>query len=611
MPDFSTPNFSQRRSLSHSEHVPSPFLDYASLYLPTNLNEAFEIAEAMYYSNRTFAQAVEYVVSYFTGTDINVVTADEEKSAEYRKFMKQKLDIQSELFMIGRDVKVYGNSCISILAPFKRFLQCDKCSAVRPIQQLDYKFNLKNGFTFQCPSCKASAQALNPEDRPTLEENRIKLKRWPIKQIRIVSQPYGGSPEYFYEVPSQDVSMIQSGNKKYLEEVPWGMVQAVRANTLFQFADGMMYHLSIGNLSDIRMGEWGLPPVIAGFRDAYLAQILKRNNEAIALDHMLPIRFVTPASVGAGGDFMKGVNIASFGQQVLRSIERARKDPTGWQWMSVPVNYQLLGGEGKAFVVPQLLDQAQSDFLNGLGVPVELYRKNLSAQTAPFAARLFEAGEAMFLSALQGALSWIVDRVSAILNWVPCEVSLTRPTHADDIERRMLMLQMMMQGVAAEQDVLNLFGLDWKDTFKKRQAEQEFKMKEEKSYMDRMRKAEENEQIMAAPPGAGIAPPGMPMGGPAPIPGGVPPMPMNGVAGAGVGGMAKDLETFYADAQARVNEIMATAPLGSPMRRQILEQIKGQDPNLHAVVKSMLDQATQQAEGQAREQLRQPPPPGV
>jgi len=88
-------------------------------------------------------------------------------------------------------------------------------------------------------------------------------------------------------------------------------------------------------------------------------------------------------------------------------------------------------------------------------------------------------------------------------------------------------------------------------------------------------------------------------------------MPMNGVAGAGVGGMAKDLETFYADAQARVNEIMATAPLGSSMRRQILEQIKGQDPNLHAVVKSMLDQATQQAEGQAREQLRQPPPPGV
>jgi hypothetical protein len=619
MPDFQSPNFSQRRPLSHAEHVPSPFLDYASLHLPTNIHEAFEVAEAMYYSNRTFAQAVEYVVSYFTGTDINLITKDEEKAADYKKFLLEKLNMKSMLFLIGRDVKVYGNSCISVLAPFKRFLTCDKCGAAKPISSVDYKFTLTNGFAFQCSNCKKNCVVKNPDDRPTLEENQIKIKRWPIKQIRIVSQPYGGNPEYYYEVPPTDMNMISTGNKKYLEEVPWGIVQAVRTGTLFKFADNMMHHISIGNLSDIKMGDWGLPPVIAGFRDAYLAQILKRNNEAIALDHMLPIRLVTPASIGATGDAMKNINIGSFGAQVMRSIDRARKDPTGWQWMSVPVNYQLLGGEGKAFVQPQLLEQAQADFLNGLGVPVELYRKNLSAQTAPFAARLFEAGEAVFLNGLQGALSWIVDRISAILNWLPCEVVLTKPTHADDIERRMLMLQMMMQGIAAEQDVLTLFGLDWKDTFKKRQAEQEFKMREEKEYMQRMQKAEENQQIMTAPPGALIAGPGQAAGMPGGMMGGPnitgahgnanPPMPMNGVAGPTAAGPGKDLESFFADANARVNEIMATAPLGSPQRRQILEQIKAQDPNMHAVVKSMLDQATQQAESQGRDQLRQPMPP--
>jgi hypothetical protein len=457
---------------------------------------------------------------------------------------------------------------------------------------------------------------MNPDDRPTLQENEIYIKRWPIKQMRIVAHQYGGKPDYFYEVPPQDVQQIQAGNKKYLESVPWGLVQSVRSGTLFQFSDNMVHHFSLGNLSDIKMGNWGLPPVIAGFRDAYLAQILKRNNESIALDHMLPIRMVTPASVGVGGDFMKSVNIGSFGQQVMRSVERARKDPTGWQWMPLPVNYQLLGGEGKAFVVPELLEQAQADFLNGLGVPVELYRKTLSAQAAPFAARLFEAGETHFLHGLQTTLTWLVDRISAILNWIPCEVTLTKPTHADDIERRMLMLQMMMQGVAAEQDVLTLFGLDWKDTFKKRQSEQEFKMRSEKEYMDKMRKAEENEQIMSAPPGAMIAGPGAPMGAGA-IPGGpslggapgAPPMPINGVAGPMAAGPSKDLDSFFADAQARVNEIMATAPLGSPQRRQILDQIKGQDPNMHAVVKSMLDQITQQAENQGKDQLRQPAPP--
>jgi hypothetical protein len=618
MPDFSSSALQMpvRRSLSHAEHVPNPFLDYASLHLPTNLNEAFELAEMMYYSNRTFAQAIEYVVSYFTGTDINIIADDEEKANQYKKFLIEKLDLKSILFMIGRDVKIYGNSCISVLAPFKRFLTCDKCGASKLIQNIDYKFTLKNGFSFTCDTCKKHTTCLNPDDRPTLQENEIYIKRWPIKQIKIISHQYGGKPDYFFEIPQQDIQQIQLGNKKYLESIPWSLVQSVRSNTLFQFSENMVHHLSVGNLSDIKMGTWGLPPVIAGFRDAYLAQILKRNNESIALDHMLPIRLVTPTSVGAGGDFMKSVNIGSFGQSVLRSVERARKDPTGWQWMPIPVNYQLLGGEGKAFVVPQLLEQAQADFLNGLGIPVELYRKTLSAQTAPFAARLFEAGETHFLHSLQTCLTWIVDRISAILNWMPCEVSLTKPTHADDIERRMLMLQMMMQGQVAEQDVLTLFGLDWKDTFKKRQAEQEFKMRAEKEYMDKMRKAEENEQIMAAPPGAIIPGPGAPMGAGG-IPGGpnlgippmVPSMPINGVAGPMAAGPSKDLDSFFADAQARVNEIMATAPLGSPQRRQILDQIKGQDPNLHAVVKSMLDQITQQAESRGKEQLRQPMPP--
>jgi hypothetical protein len=178
-----------------------------------------------------------------------------------------------------------------------------------------------------------------------------------------------------------------------------------------------------------------------------------------------------------------------------------------------------------------------------------------------------------------------------------------------------------MQGVAAEQDVLNLFNLDWKDTYKKRQAEQEFKMKEEKAYMDRMQKAEENEQILGTPPGSFIPAPGQGMGGGEGVPGGPniqlgggpapaqQSMPQNGVAGPTAAGPSRDLDSFFSDAQARVQEIMATAPLGSPQRRQILDQIKGQDPNMHAVVKSMLDQATTQAESQGRDQLRQPMPP--
>lgn len=176
----------------------------------------------------------------------------------------------------------------------------------------------------------------------------------------------------------------------------------------------------------------------------------------------------------------------------------------------------------------------------------------------------------------------------------------------------MIMLQMMMQGIAAEQDVLSLFDLDWKTTFNKRQAEQEYKMKQEKEYMDKMQKMQQNQQIIESPTPAGIAAPGQvapgamgPNGGVIGdgSQGGAPPMPINGIGGGPSGG-SRDVDSMMADAQARATQIMQQAPLGSPARRQMLAQIRQSDPNIYPIVKDMLDQATAQAESQGRDQLR-------
>jgi hypothetical protein len=400
------------------------------------------------------------------------------------------------------------------------------------------------------------------------------------------------------------------------------MVEACKEDKQFQFAPGMIYHISCGNLSDIDFGPFGVPPCIASFKEAYLTQVLKRNNEVIALDHMLPIKMISPAgnSAGSGVDFMRNTNLGTFGQLVMRSLERAKRDPSGWMYFPVPVNYQILNGDGKQFAAPELLEQAQAEFLNGIGIPVEMYRKNMSAQAAPFAARLFEAGEVVFFGKLNSCTKWIVDRVSAILHWDATNASLVRPTHADDLDRRMILLQMMMGGIASEQDVLSLFGLDWKDTFKKRMDEQEFKMKEEKVRAERMQKLQDNEMILNMPPemmggmpgmdgGMGGMPPGAAspgMAGPPPSPMG----PVNGMVGGAPGGqMGTDVDSFLADAQAKAQEIAASYPLGSAERRQILSQLKQSSPELHAQVVALLDQMTDQAEAEGRNMLRQPAPP--
>ena len=56
-----------------------------------------------------------------------------------------------------------------------------------------------------------------------------------------------------------------------------------------------------------------------------------------------------------------------------------------------PLGYQVLGGEGKDLVPGELLLHAEDMQLNAMGIPVPFHRGDLTIQSAPMAARLFEA----------------------------------------------------------------------------------------------------------------------------------------------------------------------------------------------------------------------------
>jgi len=608
-------------NLSHGKVFPSPFLDQANLLLPRTLEDAYQLSMLIFYSNRAFAQAIEWICAYFTGTDIILTSSDEDTDSAYKVYLNEKLNIKDHLFLMARDYKIFGNSCVSVLAPFSRFLTCQSCGRTAPIQEVNWSFKMAKGFSFTCSSCGKRNDSIDPTDKPTQEGDDVVIKRWPIRHMRANAHPFSDKADYYYKVEESLASKIRGGDKKTLEEIPWGLVECVRLDRLFQFNRDMIHHMKAGNLSDSNVDVWGIPPVIASFRDAYLSQILKRDNEILALDHMLPIRMLSPAKqAGAVGgmDTMANVNLGSFGANALRFIERAKKDPSSWLWFPTSVDYTLLNGEGKSFVTPELLEHAQADFLNGLGVPVEMYRKNLSMQAAPMAARLFEAGEVVFQSQLNSSCCWIVDKVSAILNWKAVKAELMKPTHADDLDRRMILLQLMMAGVVSEQDVLSLFGIDWKDTFKRRQNEITHKLQEEKKFQESLHRAEENEMIMSGAAQQAMQMEqqggGMPMGAPGPdvgaggmvAPGGG----MGGDPTMGVGGPPMSsgvpVDTFMEDAHARAQQIAETTALGSIERKQALMTLKNTDPMLHAVVKAILDQMTAEAEAQGREQLKQP-----
>jgi hypothetical protein len=212
---------------------------------------------------------------------------------------------------------------------------------------------------------------------------------------------------------------------------------------------------------------------------------LRKMNEILTSDYLMPIRILSPEKPQeTGAAFMEGggkVDMSDWNRQMKAIVARHRRDPGSIHTLPFPPQYQVLGGEGKDLVPGELLMHGEDMQLNAMGVPPEFYRGTLTLQTAPMAARLFEAHWQHIPAAANTALQWIVEKITKELGWKECGVRLTPPQIADNLDHLMLLLQLMQTGQVTSTTVLGKLGLEKAEEMRRMKTEtlQEAKMQSE------------------------------------------------------------------------------------------------------------------------------------
>ena len=151
-------------------------------------------------------------------------------------------------------------------------------------------------------------------------------------------------------------------------------------------------------------------------------------------------------------------DLGDWNKQMRMAIANHRRDPASMQTIGFPVDYQVLGGEGKELVPGELLIQGEDMQLNAMEIPPQFYRGDLNLQTAPMAARLFESHWQHVVDAANTFLRWIVGKVSDELGWKPLGVRLSKPRIADNMDQLMLLLQLLPTGKISDTSVLEQLG---------------------------------------------------------------------------------------------------------------------------------------------------------
>lgn len=580
-----------------TQWFPDPFMDYSGMHTPRNLRSMLRWCEQFWARNGTYRMALERVVAYFL-TKIEILDVSDETKKNYEDFLNNTFKATSVMQLVGLDSMFYGNSFTSQFVPFRRHLRCSCCSLDRPISQMAYTYR-DSKFFAACPECKGRCEH-EMIDRRSMEHDRLKIIRWNPHQMNILFHPLSQDSRFYYKIPEDFKRNIREGKPFYLEHTPAKFLEAVQRDALFEFNDNVVFHLKEDTLSGLNSRGWGIPRALSNFRQGYFIQVLKKYNEALAMDYIVPWRVITPGGPRGNPqlDPMLHANMGNFANRIRGMIAERRRDPLAMHSLPFPVEYQVLGGEGQALAPQDMMDAATDELLNSCGVPAELYRGTLEYQAMPAALRLFEATWPHLVAGLNNWLNWLLEGLAVAFNWEPARGRMTPVTRADDMEARMIRLQLSAANKISDTTALAPFGIDVRDEIRRIIEEQRILQEEQEKAQREMEQKVEMDRRVAetAAAGQGMLP-GMPAGGMA-VPG------MGAGGGLGSPGAGPAGQVTPGDILTQADQIsQQLLAMPETARKRELTALRQTDETLHAVVKSKLEQNRNAMRSMGQEQI--------
>ena len=466
---------------NNSFRYPSPWWDVAHMELPTTVKHLFRWCRYHVLVNPLVAATVRKMAAY----PITEIILDESEGEGFDKNIKRwkdllfrVLNMQSFQNAAGLDYNGYGNCVVSILYPFHKWLQCRHCKHRERIKKLKYKTHWEFKefkYTLRCPKCKMTGIA-KVEDKFYKSYRDIKLIRWNPSDLDIDFNPITQTTEYAYNVPGKVRNKVLRKNVRYLQELPDNFIQAMKRNRPIILTASNIFHFKAPtpSLSSNDAG-WGYPPILPALKDSFYLQIMKKAQEAILFEHMVPLDIFYPASADANANPYTMINLSDWKRRIELEIIKWRWDPNYKPIMPLPVGYQRIGGDGKNMMLTQEIRAWSEHILAGMGVPQEFVFGGLSWTGSSVSLRMLEN---LFLNYrdmhAHFMRHFLIPNIARFMGWKEISVHMRPFKMADDIQSKQLLISLNQMRKISDKTLLSDFGKDNREEL--RLIEQETRM---------------------------------------------------------------------------------------------------------------------------------------
>lgn len=462
------------RSLNNYPH---PYFDLSSQYIPSTVKEMFRWCQYLYLSHSEITPAINKKCAYAI-TDLVYKTDDEKLHKQWYGLLEGILNIRQIEYELSLDYEVYGNAFCSIYFPFDRYLECPKCKTQKLLEKIPGWRYVQHKFKAICTKqgCKYEGP-MSPIDRINANKERISIRRWNPEYMNIRYNHFSGVTEYIYKIPTYVRKEIATGGKDgqncyQVATTPLPFLAAIKENKDLKFRKDAIYHMKNPSISTYDMA-FGLPPLLPVFKDAWLHQTYRRAQEAIAVEHVLPLRLLIPEAANTGTSPHQSINLVEWQARMNQIIHRWRRDPNAIFTVPFASRVENIGGDAQALNVHNDMQLLRQQIVAGLDMPPSVIFGDAQFSGASVTLRMLENVFIGRITALERFLNrFVVPKLSAYLDIPEIIVKHRDFKMADDVQQKQIALNLRQTNTISDQTVLEELGFDYSLELQRRKQEE-------------------------------------------------------------------------------------------------------------------------------------------
>ena len=387
--------------------------------------------------------------------DINIST---DAKTMYNQILHDRLKIKSFLMEVGLDYFTYGNSLISTTLIPQHMLTCISCNFSQKLEDTEFKLK-KDKFVGTCKNCKLNNTIFNLDTSYPKSLNNFKLIRFAPENITIDWNPISNTADYYYEIPNHIKKGIITGNKSILKHLPPTFIEAVLKKRSLKLDPNNLYHMKFPSLAEQDMG-WAKPMILPAMKEIYYLQTLRRGNEAISHEHIIPKKAIFPANTTTLDPFTQ-MNLGKWKDQMEEQIKIWKRDPNHIGIFPIPIGYQELGGNAKMLMLTPEMKFVEESIINSLGVPLEFIKGGTSWTGSSVSLRIVENHFLTYRELLLDFLNYfLLPKLRSHFDLPQVKVHFKQFKMSDDLQYRQLMFEMVQTGKISNSRFLADMGID-------------------------------------------------------------------------------------------------------------------------------------------------------